>query len=128
MASTVVRLLTGSTATKNERDFAHANAPTGKGHRNRTRTQYFDLCPYAEACGIAASLGTQTCSVSLKLSNAGPKVTANGRLEFCLPHRDVVTVLQNNLNSPDAHHKKIRHIKIMSESITSYLSPKESPI
>ena len=78
VASTVVRVLTGSTATKNERDFAYANAPTGKRHRNRTRTQYFDLCPYAEACGIAASQGTQTCSVSLKLSHAGPRSQRTG--------------------------------------------------
>ena len=55
VASTVVRLLTGSTATKNERDFAYASAPTGKGHRNRTRMQYFDLYPHTEACGTAAS-------------------------------------------------------------------------
>ena len=80
----------------------HPTATTvpGKRHRNcTTRTQYFNLCPYAEECCTAANKGT---SAGTSLWRGATKWT-----RF-------------------AHHKKNKAYQIMS--ITSYLSPKESPI
>ena len=91
-------VLTSSHVTKNDRTQLQLR---GKRHQNcTTRTQYFYLCPYAEEC----------CTAVSKSTSAGAPLVA-----WCYKMNSIRSTTQKN-----------KAYQIMS--ITSYLSPKESPI